>query len=294
MTTVLDEAAAAATKQEPKRVIGKATAKRKETLADRLLTPGVLEGVVSLGRRAAGRGMPAAGKEAESLYNLLDGVRQWMHECGVIGDGESVAHFIAEAQAVGGQKDLKARVAELREMEFRGVIEAESEAADVPKRRKKKGALVRSGGESDTDAETEGGGVGAQDMEQAVAFPGTSGALVGQSNPPATGEDAGQRAERNRLAAMERQRQARARRAAQAGGAGAAGASVAPVAPPSNAAATNVAAEQSAQARAPVVVSGEDAVDMYDMMEAEMAEMEDNNDAEMEVLAEIGGFEDDH
>lgn len=290
MSTVLDLAsadfAAPAPKAAPK-------LSRKAAFAERLSAPGALEGIVALGQRAAARGRPAAGGEAAAMLSLFGDVARWAEEEVGPSPGEEfcLAQFVAETQACGNGKLVKARVAELREMEFRGVV-GDWEPLEKRKRRMKRDERER----------RERGDVSEGEGEREDEDDGESGEGVLEIAGAPGRETVQERIERNRRMAMERRLAAQGK-AVVSGGAvsasgGVDGAGEAAPAEPShigklgagsadvgNAGGDPVGA--SAAGAEPVLPEGavlaEDGVDMYDVMMGEG----DDDDIDMDLLADM-------
>lgn len=103
----------------PQRSVAKAKTRGRLGLAERLCTQGPLEDLIEIGRRA-GSNVPKSGSEGVAFMDLFEQLQRWASRPEVAPD-LTMADFIVQVQAAGGYKPLKARVAELREMEFRGV-----------------------------------------------------------------------------------------------------------------------------------------------------------------------------
>lgn len=109
----------AAASAAPSTTAASRSQRRRGGLADRLCASGPLEDLIEIGRRA-GSCPPEKGFEGDSFLALFEHVRQWAARSDVAPDA-TMAQFIAQAQAASGYKPLKARVSQLREMDFRGL-----------------------------------------------------------------------------------------------------------------------------------------------------------------------------
>jgi hypothetical protein len=250
----------------------RAASATKQILPEQLAAAGALERLIAVGRRRASAGTPAPGAASTAaLMGLLDRVGAW----GEAETGLSRAAFAVHAQAVGGKKMLRARVAELREMEFRGVVDDEWEPVEARRRRRKREAKraardAKARGDEPPALNGDGCDIAAEG-EDPSALP----TLTPTPTPvaPSIGEeDVTARIARNKADALEKRRLALAARSASG--------AVAPAPVP---------APETAPVTSKVSADAGDEVDMYDIMEAAAAAeaAEDDHDVEMELLAEM-------
>jgi hypothetical protein len=90
-------------------------------LTEALLSPGAMEALLERGRKCA-VAPPRPGKESTALMAAVDAIRCWA--ASDLRFDLSFAELVVAAQAAGSHRTVKSRLAEAREMEFRGVLEA--------------------------------------------------------------------------------------------------------------------------------------------------------------------------
>jgi hypothetical protein len=110
-------------------------------VADALTEPGAVDALVARARACARRPPRQPGSEGAALVAAVDAVRTWA--AADLHLDMSFAELVCAAQSVGGCKAVKAKVAQVREMEFRGVFEhMQSSQKEGPKKRRRKAQKV--------------------------------------------------------------------------------------------------------------------------------------------------------
>lgn len=104
-----------------------------------------LSKAVSIGRRCA-NSVPHSNDQSALLSGLLEKLANWAHQ---VSPERDLADFVVGAQAVGGNKELKGLVGNLRLAEFRQVDHAWREGTDERKKKRGKRKVVEEDDEGD-------------------------------------------------------------------------------------------------------------------------------------------------